>query len=118
MTTKFNGPASGIRLTLRRAPLFLRLVLDAAGKWDALDQPDDEPGPSEEIHAYRKVSDDGGGFMDYTDRATGRRKGFAFQSATYAFVDPQPDDATLRDTEKWRAWCLAQVAPKPEGQQP
>jgi hypothetical protein len=111
VSTKFqDGPAKGATLTLRSAPQFLRVTVGPGGKLDALDQPGDEPEPDEGAYAYRKVSDDGGGFLDYTDRATGRRKGMAFRSATYALADPQPPDEALYDAAGWRAWCAAQEA--------
>jgi hypothetical protein len=110
MTTKFEGgPAAGVRLTLKRAPKYLRVVRDSEGKWDALDALDDTPAPGEAVIAYRKVSDDGAGFIDYTD-GRGRRCGTSFISATYAVCDPQPPDDVLRDRERWAEWATAEHA--------
>lgn len=115
MSCKFlDGPAKGTTLLLQRAPLFLRLVEDADGKIDALDQLGDAPEPGETIYVYRQVSYDGGGHLSYTDKATRRRKWMWLQSATYAVVDPQPAHDVLGDTEAWRAWCRAQIPAKTE----
>ena len=51
MTTFIDGPAKGQHLALKRAPRFLRVVV-ADGKWDALDQIEDEPRPGELVYAY------------------------------------------------------------------
>lgn len=47
-----DGPAAGAVLSLRSAPHFLRVVVDASGKVDALDQPADVPEDGETIHVY------------------------------------------------------------------
>jgi hypothetical protein len=83
-------------------------VQDARGQWDGLDQLGDGPRTDETIHVYRKVSDDGVVFLDYTDRVTGRRQGRAELMATYAYHEQQPDEATARDMVAWRKWCIEQ----------
>jgi hypothetical protein len=108
MTTFSNGPAAGQVLNLRRAPLFLRLVQDLAGAWDALDQLHDTPRPDETIVVYRLVSNDGPIHLNMRGRQ-GRRCGGTFQRATYAVVEEQPDDATLRTTASWRQWAQGQA---------
>ena len=56
MTRFLDGPAAGNALMLRRAPLFLRVTIDAAGgKVDALDQLDDDPQDGETVHVYRQL---------------------------------------------------------------
>ena len=42
---------------LRRAPVLLRMTLDRAAKWDALDQLDNCPADDEQIFAYRRVAE-------------------------------------------------------------
>lgn len=103
-----DGPASGLTLTLRRAPLYLRVVFNRkTDEWDALDQLDDVALPHElPIVAYRRVGAAGACFLDWTEK--GRRRGGRFTMATYEVVDPQPDDATARDTGAWRGWCYGQ----------
>lgn len=105
--TKFtNGPADGVVLSLRRAPLYLRVTKQRYGdKWDALDQLYDTPTIHEDLYAYRKVSDDGTVHL----KVSKGRGGF-FAMATYEFIEPQPDDRTMRVTEQWRWWCQAKAA--------
>ena len=56
MTTRFiDGPAKGVVLDLERTPHYLRVVHDSeTWQWDALDQLDDEPKPTETIFVYRR----------------------------------------------------------------
>jgi hypothetical protein len=118
VTNFFDGPAAGVQLELKRAPKFLRAVVSVAppgertqkavAVWDALDQLDDAPRDGETCHAYRLVADDGWMHLDYRDKK-GRRRGVTIRNATYAHMDTQPDQDTMRDTEKWRQWCLAEM---------
>ncbi len=113
MTRFVDGPAAGVSLDLRRLPIFLRVVRDPEGKWDALDQLTDVPAPDEALVAYRKIAgSESSGFLDYTDKKTGRRCGRTFVAAKYAVVTEQPDDATMRDASKWREWCQEQAKPE------
>ena len=109
--TKFSdGPAAGVKLLLGRAPAYLRVTRDSAGKWDALDQIDDAPEPGETVIVYRKVSDDGTVHVDSQDER-GRRRGAWYSMATYAVALVQPGDDITRDTTRWRAWCSTPAAP-------
>lgn len=103
-----DGPAAGVVLMLRRAPLYLRVTFDRRARmdpWDALDALDDVPKPGEDLIAYRRVGLRGSVFV---------RPGGRFALARYAAVDPQPDDRTMRAVDPWRAWCQAQAAgPEP-----
>jgi hypothetical protein len=103
-----DGPAAvvGNGLLIRRAPLHLRAVRVPGGNWDALDQLDDEPQPDEAVFAYRQVRSRGTVHV----RQAGRGNSGFFVMAEYALVEPQPAEDVLRDTSKWRAWCLAQQA--------
>jgi hypothetical protein len=38
------------------------------------------------------------------------RRGKWISYATYTYIAPQPDNGTVRNTESWRAWCLAEKA--------
>src|ERR1700730_5412825 len=96
-----NGPAANVMLNIRRAPLFLRVVRDTKGQWDALDQLSDTPEYDETIYAYRLTSNDGMIHINSRDRKTGSHTGGFFVLATYEVVDPQPDDATMRSNKKW-----------------
>ena len=113
-----DGPAAGVTLVLRRAPLLLRVVSRAPARgdrdlfgglaWDALDQLGDEPRAGETIHVYLRVGDVTKGFLDWHD---GRgRRGTAFCSTDYRHVAEQPGDSHTRTKAAWRAWCVAHEA--------
>ena len=102
-----DGPAQGTILDLRRAPLYLRVVINDAGVVDALDQTDDTPTATETIHVYPREGQAVTGFLDYRDRH-GRRCGRPFATGDYRLHNVQPDDATARDTHAWREWASAQ----------
>ena len=103
-----DGPAQGQggKLLIRRAPLHLRVVRSASGEWDALDQLDDTPRPDEQVFAYRLVEAGSAVHLSMRDKR-GRRTGGWFVAATYAHVVEQPAEDVMRDTAKWRDWCLA-----------
>lgn len=108
MTRFEGGPANGKNLMLKRipAPLFLR-VTEKAGKFDALDQLTDEPEPGETLYVYRREGEPSWCHLNIA----GGRGGF-FQMATYRFVEQQPDQATLLETDLWRAWTVANGKPQ------
>jgi hypothetical protein len=98
-----------VRLCLSRAPTFLRFVYteDLLGqrKWDALDQLEDEPNEGEKLIAG-VLAHRGSMHVSYTEK--GRRKGDWWATADYDVVTPQPDEATMRDRDRWREWCMQQ----------
>jgi len=97
--------ARNCTLQLQRTPMFLRFVWDVkANTWDALDQLDDEPRPEEHVFAARLA---GTGSMHVDGVRGGKRAGWWLRTATYELVEPQPDDATMRDTTQWQAWAIA-----------
>lgn len=110
MTRFTDGPAMGAALSLRRAPLFLRVVFGIDGQVDALDQLNDQPDPAETITVYRRKGKAGTIHIDYTDKKTRRRRGAWFAYADYKLSPVQPPDDVMRSTEAWRGWCLEQVA--------
>lgn len=103
MTSFLSGPAEGKVLMLRRSPIFLRVVIAADGKLDALDQPGDQPMPSERIHVYKLEGQVG----SYHINRRGGGGGF-FSVATYRHLPDQPQDSDVRETRNWQAWCLSQ----------
>lgn len=107
MTKFVNGPAHGATLMLKRAPLYLRVVIDALGKIDALDQLADTPTRDETLACY-KATQRGGAIHINSRGKQGQRTGGFFTMAEYAFVDPQPSDAEMRTTAAWHAWTLKQ----------
>ena len=101
MTTFTNGPAAGQTLMLQQAPLFLRVVCDSTGllpKWDALDHPYDKPEPRETLTAYRRVGD-----PTWMHVKAQKRSG-VFHGGKYELLDPQPDEAVMRDNRQWATW--------------
>lgn len=104
--TKFeDGPAAGVTLMLRRLPMpiFLRVVVNRYGEkktWDALDKLDDEPAAGEDIYVYRKASSQGSVHLCMRGG-----RGGTFEQCTYRFVEPQPDNHTLRNQKEWQEWC-------------
>lgn len=104
-----DGPAVGKVLCCARAPLFLRVVVGEDGKIDALDQLDDKPLPSEKIHVYRMVNDEGTCHISYTDKQ-GRRRGRWERFSDYVLHEQQPNDVTVRQKAIWQSWALAERA--------
>ncbi len=103
MVTFVDGPAKGALLTLRRAPVFLRVVIDSGCKVDALDQVDDTPRPDEAVHVYRLAGEVG------TSIVCRRGKGCQTSvSAEYRLNPSQPGTEVARDTGRWQEWCEKQ----------
>lgn len=102
--TMLDGPAEGWTPGLGRAPWYLRVVEDTraevprANRFDALDQPEDEPREHEDVHVYFRVSTPG--------FACGRGAGASSTFADYVHMT-SVDGAEFRKTEAWRAWCEA-----------
>ena len=99
MTRLHGGPADGVTLMLQRAPIYLRAVCIPGGDWDALNQLDDAPKASEQIIVYQRDGD--GGWVHLRTNRGCRW----YTSAEYRVLDLQPDDAAVRETAAWRAWC-------------
>lgn len=112
MTTNFiDGPAAGTVLSLQRAPLMLRVVVDRDGKVDALDLLADSPKPNESVYCYIMAGPPGPtGFIDGRDPKTGRRWGHPFASATYRLHDVPPSDETMRSNHAWSGWVNENAA--------
>lgn len=104
MTTFEDGPAAGVVLELRRAPLFLRAVRTPGGAWDALDELEDLPAADETIAVYARQGAPG---RIHVDPARPRRAVW-LAVAWYRVVTPAPPDAEIRDTARWRQWCTRQ----------
>lgn len=103
MSRFIDGPAEGIDLQLRRAPLLLRAVKSPLGKWDALDQLDDVPRADERIYVYQADPET---LVRWHQRCSGKNRaasGF-YEACEYRFLHDQPADDVLRDPAKWAAW--------------
>ena len=105
-----DGPAAGVTLSLRRAPVLLRVVRATTGSavtWDALDQEDDQPKRNEQIFLYRNTGElTGFCLIDYQD-GQGRRRGTHSAIAQYRFVPRQPIDRRMRTRDAWLAYCAS-----------
>lgn len=107
MTRFLDGPAAGKSLSLKRAPIYLRAVQDPAGKWDALDQLEDEPKKDERIVIYRLKAEPG--WCHIYKRGPG--SGF-YATGEYEVVEPQPGQEDVRETDRWRDWTSRQPVPE------
>jgi hypothetical protein len=101
MATFLDGPAAGASLALRRAPIFLRVVIGPRGKVDALDQLDDEPNANESVHVYRKRVDGPRGHVC-------GRPGGCFELGEYRYLPDAPGEE-LRAKAAWRTWVEQQA---------
>lgn len=109
MSRILDGPAGPTALANARAPRFLRLVIDDAGKVDCLDQLEDTPAAAERVHVYELE------LGTYHGVALVRmaRPATCVPMATGDYRHrPDVDGETVRETASWRAWCEAQVAPE------
>lgn len=96
-----DGPAKGIYYSIRRAPRYLRFVVDrVSGKKDVLDQLDDEPSQNEVVSVYIQESFEG---MTHVDFDTEAGKFADYANATYTHITGV-DGQKLRDTAAWREW--------------
>jgi hypothetical protein len=107
MITFDDGPAKGQALMLHWMPRFLR-VTQAGEKFDALEQPDDEPRRHETLFAYEITEQQGSCHI----RASGGRGGF-YPIGHYHLVTPQPSDAEMRTSKAWHQWCVQENARRP-----
>lgn len=99
-----DGPAVGVTLVLRRTPIFLRVVRGRGGKWDGLDQPDDDPGPTETVYVYALHEHQGGWWW----KCQPASEGGWLPNAAYRFFAEQPTDEIVRDGARWREWAEEQ----------
>jgi hypothetical protein len=106
MTTFVDGPAKGKNLMLKRACFFLRVVEKKTSllesEFDALDQPEDTPGPDEIIHVYQLTKNPG--MCHLNIRKGGKHAGGFYPISEYRLCAEQPGDA-VRDNSAWVKWC-------------
>ena len=101
-----GGPATGVVLRLRRAPIFLRVVIAKDASVDALDQIDEEASEGETIFVYRRQGEPRQAHLCFRGKKDRHKSGW-YLMATYVFEEAnQPDDeAILQDREKWQAYA-------------
>jgi hypothetical protein len=85
---------------VKRAPVFLRAVIDGKGEIDVLDQIGDRPGRSEKIYIYKRV----GGFTDIHVLMSPRSKSGWYVLANYQHM-PDVDGEQFRDNGDWQTWA-------------
>ena len=102
MITFLDGPAEGKRLSLSRAPYFLRVVIDESGQVDALDQLHDTAREGEVAWVYYKTEDLGSAV--YCTRGKGCRHE---EMAIYGLYSEQPPQDLLCDNDRWREWATS-----------
>lgn len=100
MITLRGGPAEGTYL-VRRAPLYLRAVVDANGTKDVLDELSDIASPAESISVYRLV-----GKVGNVHVRTSKGAGF-YALAEYEHL-ADIDGEALRRNDDWAAWAGSQ----------
>ena len=114
MITFLDGPAEGKQLSLSRAPYFLRVVIDADGGVDALDQLDDEIRPGETPHVYYQSEAIAHAIV--CSRGRGCR---SEHIANYKLFEEQPPQELLADNARWGEWAETKAeaifAPKGNG---
>lgn len=98
-------PKQQLTLSLRRAPVMLRVVIDASGNLDTLDQLDDVIRPGETAYVYMLTAPATSAMVDGRDPKTGKRWGGHRFIGRYELLAEQPDQATLADNAKWTEWC-------------
>lgn len=110
-SVRLRHPLFRTSLRLSRVPRYLRFTVrgwaSCARHWDALDQPDDQPEPEEQVIAAQLVHR---GTVHIDGVKNGRRFGKWLPTAEYAPLQEQPNDDTLRDANEWREWCLSREA--------
>lgn len=106
MTRFTDGPAAGRSLSLRRSPVFLRVVIDRKGEVDALDQLSDFAGAGEKVYVYVRTGEPEKISAIVCSRGKGRVcRGYNEELVTYRVYSVQPDQAVLTSNVEWAAWA-------------
>lgn len=105
MIKLIGGPADGVELWLRRAPVLLRVVTGPDGV-DALDQLTDEPAANERIDVYKLRGR--ATWIHLCARGKDRGRAGRWMVAEYDFLET-PDDDLVRETAAWRSWAQSRI---------
>lgn len=99
-----NGPAAGA-YAVKRAPLYLRAVLDTVtGAKDVLDKLDDTPGDDEEVCVYKRDGEVGAVHLNF-----GRRGATGFYATGRYHWLADVVGAEVCDTMAWRKWVAGRL---------
>lgn len=109
MVKLLDGPATGQTLMLHRAPLLMRVTRDRAGRWDALDNPDDTVSLEETVFVYRRTGTAGTVHLN-----AGKASGF-YALAEYHYWHGHPvSPYAFKFNSGWQSWArLHQYTPTP-----
>lgn len=109
MVTFHDGPAHGVTLGIYRAPLFLRVTHDGKA-YDCLNEIRDEARPEETLCVYVMTQ-----FLG-TAHIYARGGGGGWRTiANYRYWHTQPDDAAMRNNNRWREWQAEALKQLPPG---
>ncbi len=100
-----DGPAEGRILTPDNCPIVLRVAVPKEGEVEALRGVRLDARSDEAVVCYLMDDNASIGFWDGRDRATGKRTGGQFVSATYRLLNPQPPEEAMRTWAAWSEWC-------------
>ena len=101
-----DGPVKGVYYC-KRAPVFLRAVIDTNGDKDCLDQINDLPKPTEKVYVYQLQGE--AGWMHIQARGKGGKglSGF-YATGDYKHL-PDVEGEALRDNSAWQEWAIRQM---------
>lgn len=103
VTLRAGGVPVGPSLHLQRDPALLRFVSSRfPDSLDALDQLDDTPKDGETVYTARLVKR--GRVHLHCARGSKLPSGW-YQTAEYELIDPQPEQAVMRDRDSWEKWA-------------
>jgi hypothetical protein len=104
MLTLNDGPCKGTFM-VKRAPVFLRAVIDGKGETDVLDQVEDMPKKDEKIYVYKRVGLENMCHIKMVKRS---------ESGWYALADywqiKDVDGEQFRDNSQWQMWTTITLA--------
>ncbi len=100
MLNLIDGPCMGIFM-VKRAPKYLRAVVNTKGKTDVLDQIEDTPGEDEIVYVYRLEGSNGIVHIHGKPSVCGW-----YALGQYHWM-PEVNGQELRDNTAWQKWALA-----------
>lgn len=108
MSAFLDGPARDMKLSLHRAPKYIRVTQDKSGKIDALDLLEDTPRDDERIYVYRATTGISVIFVDGWHK--GKRWGDRYEDRDYRLL-PLVNGEDFRDNTTWQEWANSDPFP-------